>query len=254
MRVAITTADSSAESEADARSVAQRFGFDFLLRGHRSLARIFRETRYELLAVMGSNGLTLWHGGLRLAFHAGLAELRIKRVLAGEHDPLVALTQVTEGERVLDCTLGLGRDALVLAATGAFVDGVESRPLLAAFAEQGLLHLGGAGREAATRVRVVHDNYRRVLERAEPGSYAIVYFDPMFTEDVKQPADYELFRQLADPAPLVTEVVERARVVARRVVVIKDGPRARLLKSLGVPLQELTFGDRVRFGVVPALK
>jgi len=80
--------------------------------------------------------------------------------------------------RVLDCTFGLGRDALVMAASGAHVDGLEAQPLLAAFATAGLAHLRGAGADAATRVRVQRAEYATFLESAGQGAYDVVYFDP----------------------------------------------------------------------------
>jgi hypothetical protein len=203
-----------------------------------------------VLGVLTAQGLVIHRGEVKLPFATGLAELRIQRVLNGEHEPLVSLANLKPGDRVLDCTFGLGRDALVMAASGAQVDGLEAQPLLAAFATAGLAHLRGAGAEPAARVRVQRAEYEAFLASAGQGTYDVVYFDPMFGEEVAQPPDYELFRVLAEPRPLDREAVRAALRVAKRSVVIKDGPRARLLKSLGLPLKELTFGTRVRFGLL----
>lgn len=248
MQAVITTGREHPEQhEATARALCARFGLPFSPRGNRRAEKILADAGAELLGVVGPQGLVLQRDGVRLAFSAGLAELRIKRVLAGAHEPLVALGELRPGDTVLDATLGLGRDALVMAAAGATVQGLEGVALLAAFAEAGLRAVGGAAGKVAPRVKVTLGPHATLLAGFPAQSVDVVYFDPMFTDDVEMPPEYQLFRALADHTPLGRAEVEQALRVARRAVIVKDGPRARLVKSLGLPLQALTFGTRVRY-------
>src|SRR4051794_9907679 len=48
-----------------------------------------------------------------LFFHPSTAAIRVKRLINGETDALVHLSQLRPGDRVLDCTAGLGSDAIV---------------------------------------------------------------------------------------------------------------------------------------------
>ncbi len=251
--VVTTSSECGERQQADAHSLADRYGLRFASRRHRSVARLHQEEAAEVVGTLTEAGLVLHRAGQRLPFATGMAELRIQRVLNGEHEPLVTLGRLGPGTTVLDCTMGLGRDALVMASSGATVDGVESMPLLAAFLDAGLARLSGAGIDSATRVLVRHADAQAVLTTAESKSYDVVYFDPMFGEEVRQAPDYEMFRLLADGRPLKMSLLHEARRVARRAVVIKDGPRARLLKSIALPLRELTFGTRVRYVVVEPL-
>lgn len=248
MRVVVTTGrERSLSHELAAKELCERYGLSFSPRADRRLEALQAESGAEVVAVYGAEGLVLHREGVKLRFSAGMAELRIKRVLAGEHEPLVALGEVKPGDSVLDGTLGLARDALVFAAAGAQVTGLEGQPLVAAFCEAGLAVIEGAAGEVAHRVKVVHARYPEFLAHAAAKSFDVVYLDPMFTDEVQMPPEYELFRMLADATPLVREAVEQARRVARRAVILKDGPRGNAVKSLGLPLRELTFGTRVRY-------
>jgi len=248
VRIVVTTGrERSLAHELEAQELAERCGLPFASRADRRLEAVAAGTGAEVLGICGADGLVLWRGGVRLRFSAGMAELRIKRVLAGEHEPLVQLGELRSGDTVLDCTLGLARDAMVMAASGARVLGLEAVPLLAAFCEAGLRSIDGAAGQVASRVRVETAGYAQFLAAAPARSHDVVYLDPMFTEEVAMPPEYELFRALADASPLAPDAVAQARRVARRAVIIKDGPRGNLVKGLGLPLRELTFGTRVRY-------
>lgn len=248
MRIVVTTGrERSFAHELEAQELAERCQLPFAPRGDRRLEALAADTGAEILAIASAEGLVLWRDGVKLRFSAGMAELRIKRVLAGEREPLVQLGELRAGDTVLDCTLGLARDALVMAASGASVHGLEAVPLLAAFCEAGLREIAGAAAEVSGRVRVEPARHPAFLASAPARAYDVIYFDPMFTDEVAMPPEYELFRALADPSPLDAEAVAQARRVARRAVIVKDGPRGNLVKKLGVPLRELTFGTRVRY-------
>lgn len=248
MRIVVTTGrERSLSLELAAQELCERYGLAFAPRGNRRIEALLAETGAEVVGVYGAEGLVLWREGVKLRFSAGMAELRIKRVLAGEHEPLTQLGEVKYGDTVLDCTLGLARDALVFAAAGAHVEGLEGQPSIAAFCEAGLRVVEGAAGEVANRIRVQHARYPEFLARAAPRSFDLVYLDPMFTDEVAMPPEYELFRLLADASQLTREALEAARRVARRAVIVKDGPRGNLVKLIGAPIEVLTFGTRVRY-------
>ena len=167
MRAVITTGREKPEQhEASARALCERFGLLFAPRAGRRSEQVLADAGAELLGIVGPRGLVLQQGAVALAFSAGMAELRIKRVRAGEHEPLVTLAGLGPGDVVLDATLGLGRDALVMAASGASVEGIEAVPLLAAFAEAGLRSVGGVAGEVAPGVKARCARHADVLAKA----------------------------------------------------------------------------------------
>ncbi len=175
--------------------------------------------------------------GQRLRFHPGMALLRIKRLMKGELDPLVVAADIRPGESVLDCTLGLAGDALVLAhAIGetGHVLGLEGSPLLAEFAQKGLPSLLPPAAAPAQRIEVRAIDHRAFLATAAPRSFDVVYFDPMFRHARDAAHGFDVLRALADPRPLDLPTLEAAKRVARRAVVVKDGAPGIDLVRLGL--------------------
>src|SRR5512138_1638232 len=153
---------------------------------------------------------------------------------ATTRDPFLEAAGIEEGDAVLDCTLGLGADALVAAvavAPGGRVVGVEASPALAAWVAEGLRRLGD---EAAARVEVRAGDHAEVLAALPERSFDVVVFDPMFRHARAEPAGFDVVRRLADPRPLSPEALARARRVARRWVLVKDGAPGWDLARLGL--------------------
>lgn len=246
---AVTVSASRNEAlEQRARACAEKWGLPFFE----------REKRTGLpegsFLVLGSDGWTLRepHGALR--FSEGLARLRIKRLQAGETDDmLVKLCELGRGDHVLDCTFGLGSDALVcahVAGREGRVVGVEKSFGLWALATEGLLALGGD----AARIELHLGDATAFLGRAAPQSFDCVLFDPMFGRRKKASPAFDLLRDQADHQPLPAAAIGLARRVARRWVVVKGARFSADLARLGLsPEPHTRYSEvawaRVRGGV-----
>jgi hypothetical protein len=80
----------------------------------------------------------------------------------------------------------------------------------------------------------------------------VVVFDPMFRHARAQDPSFELVRRLCDPVPLSPEALARARRVARRCVVVKDGAPGWDLARLGLAPLPSSRGARRIYARVPA--
>jgi ubiquinone/menaquinone biosynthesis C-methylase UbiE len=169
--------------------------------------------------------------------------LRMKRALdrlagrpqaATDRDPFLEAAALLPGDAVLDCTLGLGADALVAAAAvgpAGRVAGLEASPALAAWVAEGLARLPD---EPARRVEVRAADHLAALAALPPRSFDVVVFDPMFRHARAEPGGFDVVRRLADPRPLDPAALAAARRVARRAVVVKDGAPGWDLARLGL--------------------
>jgi 16S rRNA (guanine1516-N2)-methyltransferase len=227
MRLAVTTpAEATAADEAAARAAAARRGLAFVAREGRALARVAAAAGADALLVLGRARAALWAGGAEQAWSGGMGELRLRRLLAGERatrDPFLEAAALRPGDHVLDATLGLGADALVAAGAvgrGGRVVGIERSPALAALVGEGLLRHAS---EASRRVEVVAGDAAELLAALPDRSFDVVCFDPMFRSPRAEGPAFDLVRRLGDPRPLAKETLARARRVARRWVVVKDG-------------------------------
>jgi 16S rRNA G966 N2-methylase RsmD len=194
--------------------------------------------------------------GCEFFFHPGLAGLRIDRLSQGGVDRMVEAMSLEPGDRVLDCTLGLGTDAIVAAysagGTGEVV-GLESSLLLACLVEEGLGNYKKAEprlQEAMSRVKVVHTGHYEYMQGLSANSFDVVYFDPMFRQPLKQSPAINALRLLADPAPLEQKVMELAVNIARKRVVLKERRGSSEYSRLGFAT---IYGGRyapVQYGVI----
>jgi hypothetical protein len=245
VRIAVTTPlrPSQAE-EAAARAAAERHGLAYAPRGRRPAAEVLREAAADALLVLSPRASVLATDREERRWSAGMGALRAKRlrrpggaVDPTARDPFLEAAGLLAGDAVLDCTLGLGADALVAAAAvgarGRVVALEASRPL-AAWVAEGLRR---SGDEAAARIEVRAADHADALAALPERSFDVVLFDPMFRHARAEPAGFDLVRRLADPRPLSPAALERARRVARRWVLVKDGAPGWDLTRLGlVPL------------------
>jgi SAM-dependent methyltransferase len=237
VRLAVTTPfDPSPAALARARDAAAHHGVPFAVRGRLSLAEVAERAGADALLVLGAHA-ALWADGVEERWHPGMGALRAKRLSIGERvtgDSFLEAAGLRPGDALLDCTLGLGADALVAATAvgpSGRVVGLESSPALAAWVAEGFARLPG---EAASRVEVVRADHAAWLAAAPSRSFDVVAFDPMFRHPRRATPGFALLRRLADPRPLSPETLADARRVARRGVLVKDGTPGWDLARLGI--------------------
>jgi len=248
VNVAVTTPlRAGAAESAAAEAAAARHGLVYVPRRNRAAAEVLADSGAGALLVLSPAAAVLVAGGLETRWSPGMGLLRARRLAkvrdgrragdASARDPFVEAAGLVPGDRVLDCTLGLGADALVAAEAvgpGGEVVGLERSPGLAAWVAEGLLRLPYP---AARRVVVRAAEHGEALAQLPDRSFDVVVFDPMFRHARAAPGGFDAVRALADPSPLAPEALARARRVARRRVVVKDGAPGWDLARLGlVPL------------------
>ena len=250
MRLAVTTARSPSRAlRAEARDAAARHHLPFVEREAQRLPELVRQVGVEALLVLGGRTVTLHLDGADHCYAPGMGALRARRLVVGElvtRDPFLAAAGLLPGDQVLDCTLGLGADSLVAAeAVGGAgcVVALESSPALAAWVAEGLRRVA---LPAARRIEVRCAEHGPALAELPDRSFDVVLFDPMFRHARAQARTFDAVRRLADHRPLEPAALERARRVARRFVVVKDGAPGWDLRRLGLaPLPGSRWAKRL---------
>lgn len=236
MPLAVTTSGNPPEAlVARARSRAREWGLPYVTRPRKAPLGPLLASVADAFLVFEREAVTLTDAEGSFAFHAGMAHLRRLRLETGGGDTLVRLAGLRPGDTVLDCTLGLGQDALVCArAVGPAgrVVGLEASLALYAVVSEGLAAYDVG--PASTRVRAHHADAREWLARQESGSFDVVLFDPMFEKPKKSQPAFEVLRRFAEHAPLEVETLAEARRVARRWVLVKTGKHGEELARLGL--------------------
>lgn len=168
-------------------------------------------------------------------------------------DYFAVATQLFPGQHYLDCTLGLGADALIashlVGKTGRVV-GLEASLLLHFVVSRGLKNYVTPYENLAAdlqRLETYHTEALPFLQNQPADSFDVIYFDPMFRFPVKTSNTMQPLRPLAFEQPLTSIMVQEALRVAPRVVIKERGEK--ILRTLGCT--EFTGGkySRVRFGI-----
>ncbi|MGA9520797.1 MAG: class I SAM-dependent methyltransferase [Myxococcaceae bacterium] len=220
---------------ARARAAAERWKLPFVPRSKRDSLERLLEHRAQAFVVFQRNAVELVDREGRLQWSPGLALLRTKTMDGGGGDTLVQLAGIQPGESILDCTLGLAQDAVVAArAVGpeGRVVGLEKSLPLHVVVSEGLRAFDPGPRSC--RVEPVHADALSHLRSCADRSFDRVLFDPMFARPTRSQPAFEMLRRYADHSPLTPEMLEEAKRVARRAVVVKSSRVSSDLPRLGL--------------------
>lgn len=237
MLLGVTTSGAVAPAQvARARRAAERWKLPWVPRGHKQPLEQLLPAQGALL-VFGGDGVTLADAQGELRFSPQMGQVRLRRLCSqqGGADRLVAHGELRPGDSVLDCTLGFGADALVAAwavGPGGRVVGLEKSLPLFALVQEGLEAFPYD--ERSCRIDVLHEDHSSYLERQSRGSFDVVLFDPMFAKARGCTPSFDALRRYACHGQLDAGLLEKARRVARRWVLVKGARYSRDLRKLGL--------------------
>lgn len=209
-------------------------------------------------------GLQLMSGGpqapgpLKVEFAEGAHEHR-RKFGGGAGQPVARAVGAKAGEQltVLDATAGLGGDAYVLASLGCHVTLCERTALAAALLEDGLrraIHDAEVG-HIIQRMTLNHVDAHEFLAKQAPASFDVVFLDPMFPEKGKQAKAKKsmfIFQQLLSGDPDADSLLDLARRVAKKRVVVKRPKQAPFLAGLKPSGSQ--SGESTRFDLYAPIK
>ncbi|AZV43984.1 class I SAM-dependent methyltransferase [Peribacillus asahii] len=238
----ITTAGRTDKQSIElAQQVGRELDIPYVARCKRSVKAVQEAENGADCIVYGKNRIELHRFGEQAPFffHPNVAMIRIKRLLQGESDPYLVAGNITAGSTVLDCTLGLGADAIVASfAVGdcGRVVALEDNRFLAFLVAHGL-HTWEDGEnsiiQAMRRVEVKCMHHFEALKQMADNSFDVVYFDPMFEESILESDGIRTLTHFAVTHSLTEAIIEEAKRVARNRVVLKDHFRSLRFEQFG---------------------
>ncbi|KMJ59671.1 hypothetical protein AB685_02020 [Bacillus sp. LL01] len=226
----VTTAGRTNEQMIQtARKIANDLGYHYYQRNKKSIGAISEERQQDVL-VIGKNRYEWYRLGEAdpVFFHPNTAAFRAKRWQKGEVEPFLLATDLNTGMSFLDCTLGLASDSIMASmATGEHgqVTGVEGNKLLAYLVKTGLKNWEsdiGQMNEAMKRIKVLEGKHQHILTSLPENSFDVVYFDPMFENQIKESNGISPLRKVAVYDELTEQTILDAKRVARNRIVLKD--------------------------------
>ncbi len=239
-----------------AKEIALKLGGQFVKREDLSFDALKTIHGVENVLLVKKNSLSVMTSAGELFFHPNTAHLRIKNLRGGEGDRLIDALKLSSGSKVLDCTLGLGSDAIVesfVAGSSGEVVALEVNPLIAEVVSHGLKNFTDDSPhilEAMRRVKVINVDCSEFLKACADNAFDVVYFDPMFRLPVHKSSGLNPIRPLADDRPLTPEIVREASRVANCRVVMKEHNGSYEFARLGFEVVDGGKYSSVALGVI----
>lgn len=257
MKIIATTSQSVSLPSIHLQAFLKEAGIEFVPRRRQSLPSLLQQNTADAVIVwQDRQGPILHYGGQILYFHPSMAKVRIAAYRKkSQNDPLIQAAGVWPGDAILDCTLGLGADSIVLAyfAHPGRVVALESSSAIACTVKWGMqMYRSGMDwlDQAIHQVEVQHEDHLTYLRQTPDKSFDIVYFDPMFRQPLLKSQPLTPIRELGNPAPLEPDAIHEAVRVARRRVVMKERSNSEEFDRLGFDRVLGSPHNAVHYGII----
>ena len=256
MRIVVTTARSGVTNQENLELFLRDTGWEFIPRQDKSLAYLKEQARVEAVVVWSGTSPILYVGEEKFFFHPSMSKNRLVAYRRrGIVDPMIKAFALNPGDSVLDCTLGLGADAVVSSyfSGNGKVLGLENTDAIAYIIRWGMKLFASSMtwlQEAVRRIAVTAADHNDYLKSLPDNSFDIVYFDPMFRHPLAKSQSMSPLRLLADPRPLTAEAVTQACRVARKRVVVKERAQEGEFERLKLRPAEGKVKNKFGYGII----
>lgn len=256
MKIVATTTQSRREPTSVFSEFLRESGFTYVPRRGKGIDAIRKEHRADAVLVWQTEGPVLHLGDNKLFFHPSMAKVRLAAYRKkGQVDPLIEAARIQADDTILDCTLGLGADSIVMSyfATNGEVTALDSSPAIAYTVKWGMRLYKSAMPwldEAVHRVNIEVADHLPYLQGLPDNRYDVVYFDPMFRKPLLKSETLSPIRLLGNDKALTEQAVDEARRVARRCVVIKERAQSPEFARLGCHFTAGGSNSKVHLGII----
>ncbi|CAM3519712.1 class I SAM-dependent methyltransferase [Marinicrinis lubricantis] len=241
---------------AKAKRLAADLDGVYAPRGTNTLSKIMQHYHdSQLIKVTAKEIRWVQKGSPDFFFHPSMSAIRVLRLARGERDSLLQATEILPGDQIVDCTMGMASDAIVMsyaAGSQGRVTALESSRLIYTLVSEGLRVYDEAEpdvTEAMRRIQCLNIHHLDYLRSLPDQSVDVVYFDPMFRQPEMESAALNPLRSMANPDSISSESVEEAVRVARKRIVMKEKPSSGEFQRLGFD-QVIRTGNKTAYGVI----
>ncbi|MDW8750283.1 class I SAM-dependent methyltransferase [Streptococcus suis] len=251
MKVIVTTSLGMDEHLVQkAKNLAEELGIVYCDR-RKQAVKVFLKQADAVLVVYKDRLVVEQKEGQKLFFHPDTAILRIK----SGRDPLLELLGRNK-QTVLDCTMGLASDSIVLASAGHQVTALESSQLIHFMVSRGLNEFdsgNNAVNQAMRSIQTIWTDSLTYLQSQADQSVDVVYVDPMFSQEIKESDNLDGLKPFANYTVLSEEFLKECRRVAGRKIIIKAHFRDEVFEKFGFerhvrPNQKFHYGEIILEG------
>jgi len=216
--IVTTSVKTTKELDSAAKLLANNLALQYIPRNKKTIKQLLSIVTGVL--VVYKNKLSYYENNSELFFHLDTTALKIKN---SDNEPLVEIIG-KEKQSVLDCTMGLAGDSILLSYYGHTVTSIEKNKIIHLITSNGLKNYISPNEEINNAMRkIITHNYDCIdyLKRTSDNTFDIIYFDPMFSYDIAESTNLSGLAHLADNHFPYEEFIKEAYRVGRGKIIIK---------------------------------
>lgn len=213
-----TSIKTTSELNDKAQKLANELNLNYIKRNKTTIKQLLATVRGVI--VVYKNKLSYFENDSEFFFHLDTTALKIKN---SDNEPLVEIIG-KEKQNVIDCTMGLAGDSILLSYYGHNVTSIEKNRIIHLITSVGLENYISPDDEINKAMRkIITHNYDCVdyLKRTPDNTFDIIYFDPMFSYNITESNNLAGITPLADTAFPYEEFLQEATRVGKDKIIIK---------------------------------
>lgn len=230
--------------EIEAKKLAKELNIQYIKREKFTIKELL--VRYSNIFVLYSNKLVYYgEDNSKLFFHLDTAIIRIK----SNNDPLIKI--IGSNKKVLDMTLGLARDSVVMSYNGNIVTALESNEIIYTIVSYGLKNYDSKNKLINASLRKIDvlnvDNYE-YLKKCPSNYYDILYIDPMFSHKIKNSNNLLSLEKFVNKDSINDKLFLEMIRVAKEKIIVKAHNKDTVFEKYKLEKKE-RVGSKFSYGV-----
>lgn len=216
--IVTTSVKTTLELNDSAQKLADELNLEYVKRNKTTIKQLLETAKGAI--VVYKNKLSYFENDSEFFFHLDTTALKIKN---SDNEPLVEIIG-KEKQSVLDCTMGLAGDSILLSYYGHNVTSIEKNKIIHLITSDGLKNYMSPSEEINTAMRkIITHNYDCIdyLKSTPDNSFDIVYCDPMFSHNIKESENLSGITPLADKSFPYEEFIKEASRAGKDKIIIK---------------------------------
>ena len=216
--IVTTSVKTNLELNGKAQQLADDLRLKYIIRNKETIKQLLSSV--DGVLVVYKNKLSYFENDSELFFHLDTTALKIKN---SDNEPLVEIIEEKE-QSILDCTMGLAGDSILLSYYGHKVISLEKNNIIHLITTNGLKNYISPNKEinkAMRKIKTHNIDCLDYLKQCPNDNYDIIYFDPMFSHNITESNNLEGILPLANTTFPYEEFVKEAKRVARKKIIVK---------------------------------
>ena len=216
--IVTTSVKTTLELNDKAQKLADELNLKYIKRNKSTIKQLLGITKGVI--VVYKNKLSYVENNSEFFFHLDTTALKIKN---SDNEPLVEIIG-KEKQSILDCTMGLAGDSILLSYYGHTVTSIEKNKIIHLITSNGLENYISPNEKINKAMRKITTyNYDCIdyLKKAPDNTFDIIYFDPMFSHNIRESENLSGITPLADKNFRYKEFIKEASRVGKDKIIIK---------------------------------